>query len=383
MKTTRRQVLSGLVVSVVAPWLPGCRHHNPNEIELGAYLSLSGENTEFGVDTRNGIELALDEVNQAGGLRGKKVRIYFEDDKSNATETTQKVRQLIDRYKVLAVLGEVASSRSLSGGLICQQHRIPMVTPSSTALAVTRGRNFVFRACFTDDMQGRGAASYVIRTLGKKQIAILYVAQDPYSSGLADSFEDEAKKLGASVIIKKGYPQEEKNFRTVLSQIAAVHPEVIFAPNYYNDMVPIAQQAAEVGLPGALFFGGDGWDSDSLLTGAGDLLEGAYFTNHYAPGVPWERAKHFRSAYEQRFQRAPTSLAAQGYDAAGLLFDAITRAAALTPEAIRDALSATRAYQGATGVIGIDKNNNAIKALVVVQIHNREFTYIGLAQEPS
>ncbi len=351
------------------------------DIQVGAFLSLSGEETQFGKDTQEGIDLATDEVNAAGGIKGRKVKVIYEDDKSSASEATQKVRQLIDRNKVVALLGEVASSRSLAGGLIANQNKIPMISPSSTNAKVTEGRDYVFRVCFTDDAQGVAAAEYVVNKLGKKKISILYAAQDPYSSGLATTFREAAKKLGATIVEDVGYQKGEKNFRTPLSKLAAAKPDLIFVPNYYSDMVPIAQQAKELNIPGSMFFGGDGWDSEDLLKGAGSELEGASFTNHYAPDVPWENSRKFVEAYKTRFKRDPSSLAAQGYDAARLLYDAMGRSSATDPKALRDAIAGTKNFSGATGTISMDANRNADKPLVVVQVKDRTFKYLATANE--
>jgi branched-chain amino acid transport system substrate-binding protein len=367
--------LSALVVSALA--CGGCTKKS-NDITVGAYLSMSGPDSTFGTDTRQGIELAVEGVNAAGGVKGKKVRVLFEDDKSTTAEASQKVRQLIDRDKVVAILGEVASSRSLAGGLIANTSHVPMVTPSSTAVEVTQGRDWVFRTCFTDDQQGQVAARYVKNELKKNKVGIFYAAQDTYSSGLARSFRDEFKKLGGDVVIDKGYQKGETNFRTYLQELKAAGPEMIFVPNYYNEMVLIARQAKEAGIPGSEFMGGDGWDSSNLIEGAGAELEGAYFTNHYAPDVPWPNSKTFVEAYRAKNHGAdPSSLAAQGYDAARLLFDAIGRASDVTPDAIRKALADTKGFQGATGTLTIDKDRNANKPIVVVQIKNKKFTYAG------
>lgn len=351
------------------------------DILVGAYLSLSGEETQFGKDSQEGIDLATDEINKAGGVKGRKIKVLYEDDKSNANEATQKVRQLIDRNHVVALLGEVASSRSLAGGLIANTSKVPMITPSSTNVKVTEGREYVFRVCFTDDAQGIAAAEFVAQKLNKKKVSILFAAQDPYSSGLAQSFRDKAKQLGLEIVADKGFQKGEKNFRTYLDQVTAPKPDVIFAPIYYTDMVPIAQQAKEKNIPGTMFVGGDGWDSEDLLKGAGTEMEGAYFTNHYAPDVPWENSKKFVEAYKAQFKRDPSSVAAQGYDAARLLYDAMGRAGAIEPKAIRDAIAQTKNFQGATGTITMDANRNADKPLVIVQIKEKKFTYFATTNE--
>ena len=375
LKFGRRALVGALAaVGVVVLSGAGCKPKG-DEIIVGAYLSLSGPDSTFGTDTREGVDLALDEVNASGGVKGKKVKVLYEDDKSTTQEATNKVQQLIDRDGAVAILGEVASSRSMAGGLVCNKKKVPMVTPSSTAVDVTKDRDYVFRVCFTDAQQGEVAARFVHDTLKKQKVGVFFVAQDTYSSGLAQTFKAAFQKLGGEIVVDKGYQKGETNFTTYLGDLKAANPEAVFVPVYYNDMVQIARQAKSVGMPGSMFVGGDGWDSANLLEGAGDLLEGAYFTNHYAPDVPWQNSQTFVASYKKRYGHDPSSLAAQGYDAAMLLFNAIGRATEVKPEAIKVALAATKDFAGATGTLTIDKDHNANKPIVVVQIKSKKFAY--------
>jgi branched-chain amino acid transport system substrate-binding protein len=375
MLTRRVFTLSVVSLGLVAlTGAAGCEKKT-DDLTVGAFLSLSGSDSTFGTDTKDGIELALDEANKAGGVKGKKVKVLYEDDKSQPQEASNKVRQLIDRDNVLAILGEVASSRTMAGGLIANTKKVPLVTPSSTAVEVTKDRDYVFRVCFTDDQQGDVAARFVWETLKKKKVGLFYAAQDNYSSGLAASFKDRFKKLGGEIVVDKGFQKGETNFTTYLTELKSKEPEVIFVPVYYNDMVQIARQAKQAGIPGTSFVGGDGWDSQELVDGAGAELEGAYFTNHYAPDVPWPNSAAFVTAFKAKYNREPTSLAAQGYDAAKLLFDAMKRAGVADREGIKTALAETKDFAGATGSLTIDKNHNANKPIVVVQVKDKKFKY--------
>lgn len=347
------------------------------EWKVGAFLSLSGDDSAFGTDTREGIELAVDEVNKDGGPKGKPMKVIYEDDKSKPDEANNKVLQLIDRDKVVAILGEVASGRTKPGAIVANRKHIPLITPSSTAVDITDIGPYVFRVCFTDDLQGRMGADFIADQLHKKKIGVLYVSDDPYSSGLEAEFEKEAKAKGIEIVAKKAFPKKETNFTTYINELKAANPEAIYAPIYYNAMSLIARQAKASGVPGSMFVGGDGWDADELLKDAGEEMEGAYFTNHYAPDVPWENSKKFVEKYKERFHRDPSSLAAMGYDAARVLADAIGRAKGDTPEAIKDAIQATKNFQGATGNISIDEHRNADKPIVVVQIHDKKFHYFS------
>ena len=351
------------------------------EWRVGAYLSLSGEDAAFGKYTQEGIELAVDEINKAGGVKQKPLKVHYEDDKSNPQEATNKVLQLIDRDKSVAILGEVASARSKAGGIIANKKRVPMITPSSTHPEVTKVGPFVFRVCFTDDVQAKAGAEFIVKKLGKKRVGLLFATDDLYSSGLAEDFRQELKKLGGELVVEKGFLKKETNFTTYLNEIKDGKPEIIYAPIYYNQMTLIARQGKAAGLKGEMFAGGDGWDADELLKDSGEELEGAYFTNFYAPDVPWPNSKAFREEYNKRFKHEPSSLAAMGYDAAKVLADAIKRAKGDSPDAIRQAIQETRDFQGATGTITIDANRNADKPVVIVQIKGKKFTYFATAHD--
>ncbi len=370
------RVAALLVLLLAAASLCACRPR-ADDIPIGAYLSLSGPDSTFGTDTRDGIALAIEEVNARGGVHGKPIRVIYEDDKSLSQEASNKVRQLIDRDGAVAILGEVASSRSLAGGLICNTKKIPMVTPSSTAVDVTEGRDYVFRPCFTDAQQGEVAARFVKEMLGKDRAAIFYAAQDDYSSGLAETFKAAFVSLGGTIAIEKGYQKGETKFTTYLQAIKASHADVIFAPVYYQDMAQIAPQAAQVGIASSAFVGGDGWDSDDLLETAGAELDGSFFTNAYAPDVPWPNSAAFVKAFRARYGRVPGALAAQGYDGAKLLADAIARAPRVTPEAIKVALAETKDFAGATGTLTIDAHHDANKPVCIVQVKDRAFHFFA------
>ncbi len=373
---TRRSVIALSSLALLTTLgVSACNKKSEDEIVVGAFLSLTGADSTFGLDTKKGIELAVEQANAGGGVKGKKIKVIYEDDKSNATEATQKVQQLIDRDKAVAILGEVASSRTKAGGLVANSKKVPLVTPSSTAVDITKDREYVFRSCFTDAQQGEVAARFVREKLGKASVGLLFNAQDPYSSGLADTFREHFEKRGGKIVASKGFPDKETNFTTYLSELKTGNPEIIFAPVYYTQMVTIGRQAKQLGLTGASFVGGDGWESTDLLTGAAAELEGAYFTNHYAPDVPWEHSKAFMTAFKAKHKEVPNGLAAQGYDAARMLFDAVSRASDFSPEAIRVALTQTKDFKGATGILTIDKERNASKPVVVVKITGGAFKY--------
>jgi branched-chain amino acid transport system substrate-binding protein len=351
--------------------------------KVGSYLSLSGPEAQFGNDTKDGIELAADEVNQAGGIKGRPLKLLFEDDKGNPQEATNKVLQLIDRDRVVAIIGEIASSRSKAGGIVANKKRVPMITATSTHPDVTKVGPFVFRTCVTDDVAGKMGAEFILRSLGRKKIALLFASDDLYSSGIAETFRQEIKRLGGSILVEKSFIKTETNFTTYLTELKSAGPDVIYAPIYYASMIPIARQAKAAEIPGSMFVGTDGWDSADILAGAGEEMEGAYFTAHYSSDVPWPSSRAFVSKFNDRFHRPPTGVAAQSYDATKVLADAIRRAKTDTPEGIRDAIQDTKAFPGVTGSITIDADRNSDKPMVVIQIKGKKFTYFATVNDRS
>ncbi|MCS7033042.1 MAG: ABC transporter substrate-binding protein [Phycisphaerae bacterium] len=364
-----RKILIGLLGSfltaVLAPMAAG------EEILIGHYGSLTGSEATFGQSTSNGIKLRASEVNAAGGIKGRRIRIIEYDTKGDAREAGSVVTRLVTADKVVAVLGEVASSLSLAGAPICQQNGVPMITPSSTNPRVTQVGNMIFRVCFLDDFQGYAAAKFATGKLGARRIAILQDQAQAYSVGLADFFEKYARSMGAQIVIRQSYNGGEQDFSARLTSIRAANPDVIYVPGYYTDASNIAIQARRLGIRVPLL-GGDGWDSAKLIEIGGEAVEGCYFTNHAAPDEP--AMVEFAQKYADEFGAQPDALAALAYDAAGVLFDAIARAPSLDGRAIRDAIAATRDFKGVTGTINFDENRDVIKAAVVVQVKNGKLT---------
>jgi branched-chain amino acid transport system substrate-binding protein len=345
------------------------------DIVIGEYGSLTGTTATFGISTRNGVGMAADEVNQAGGILGKKIRVIVEDDQGKPEEAQTVVTKLVNKDKVVAVLGEVASSRSLAAAPVCQQNGIPMITPSSTNPKVTQIGNFIFRVCFIDPFQGLVMAKFASNTLKVKNVAILRDIKNDYSVGLADVFVENYKKMGGNIVADESYSEGDTDFSAQLTSIKSHDPQAIFIPGYYTEVGLIARQAKKLGLMIPLM-GGDGWDSPKLWEIGGEALNDCYYSNHYSVDDPSPAIQKFVSSYKAKYNQVPDALAALGYDAAQILFAAFRAAGGTDPEKVRDAIGRTKEYAGVTGKITLDDNRNAVKPAVVLRVKNGKLEYV-------
>jgi branched-chain amino acid transport system substrate-binding protein len=347
---------------------------NQNEILIGEYGSLTGTTATFGQSTHNGVTLATDEINSAGGVLGKQIKLLTEDDQSKPEEAATAVTKLITRDGVKAVIGEVASSRSLAAAPICQDNGIPMVTPASTNPEVTRKGEYIFRVCYIDPFQGEVLAKFAFNSLGLRNVAILKDVRNDYSVGLAQFFEETFMGLGGNISATQAYSEGDSDFKAQLTALKAANPEAVFVPGYYTEGALIIKQARELNMT-MPFLGGDGWDSSKLLEIGGDALNGAFFSTHYAADDTNFVVRNFVTRYKERYNGVPDAMAALGYDAALILFDAIGRAGSTDGVAIRDALAATQAFPGVTGKITIDQNRNARKSAVIIAVTEGKLVY--------
>lgn len=361
-------------------WLASC---NPSgggdtapaeEILIGEYGSLTGEDATFGSSTKNGIDIAVDEINAAGGILGKKVRVIVEDDQGRPEEAQIVVTKLITKDRVVAVLGEVASSRTLAAAPVAQQYGVPMISPSSTNVEVTRKGDYIFRVCFLDPFQGYVMAKFTTDTLKLTKVAILRDIENDYSVGLANAFAENFKKMGGTIVGDESYSAGDTDFNAQITSIKAKSPQAIFVPGYYTAVGLIARQAKKQGLNAPLL-GGDGWDSPKLTEIGGKDLDGSFFTNHYSVDDPSPTAQKFLSAYKARFGSVPDALGGLGYDSAMVLFEAIKRAGSTDGKKVRDEIAITKDHMGVTGKITLDAERNATKPAVVLEIKGGKFIY--------
>lgn len=337
-------------------------------IKVGVYGDLTGQTSSFGQSTKNGIELAVDEINAAGGVNGKKIQLLIEDDQGRPEQAKTVVSKLINQDKVQAILGEVASTNSLAAAPVAQEAKIPMITPSSTNPKVTEVGDYISRVCFIDPFQGSVMAKFSANTLKAKTAAILGDVNSDYSKGLTQFFEEEFTRLGGKVVAKEAYTQTDPDFKGQLTKIRNLNPDVIYVPGYYGQVGIIAKQARELDMKMPLL-GGDGWDSPELWKLGGASLKDTYISNHYSAENPAPEIQNFVKAYKAKFNVEPDSLAALAYDAAKVLADAIKRAGGTDSAKLRDAINATKDFPGVTGKITLDAKRNAVKPAVVLALN--------------
>jgi len=355
---------------IIASLLSACQQNGGggDKVRIGVFMSTTGSTANFGISSVNGIKLAADEVNAAGGINGKQVELLVQDDRSDASEAATIVTKFVTQDMVHAVIGEVASSRSIAAAPIAQNAKIPMLTPSSTNPEVTKKGDFIFRSCFIDPYQGAAIAQFAAKTLGAKSAAIMVDRKNDYSTGLEKVIKETFTKFGGKIVATQSYQEGDQDFNAQLTSLKGANPEVIFVPGYYNDVGLIAKQARDKGITVPLI-GGDGWDSEQLYKIGGTALNGSYFTNHYSPFDTDPKVVKFVNDYKARYNGStPDALAATAYDAAKIMFDAIKRSKSLSGQDIRDALAATKDYPGVTGNVTFNEQRDAVKPIVMIEI---------------
>jgi branched-chain amino acid transport system substrate-binding protein len=381
MKNWYGQFLLAATLSCLL-WASGCGKSGgsggaaADTIKVGEFASLTGKEAAFGQSSHKGTLLAIDQINAAGGALGKKLELVYEDNQSQPGQSATVVRKLITRDNVVAILGEVASGRSLEAAPICQQYKIPMISPSSTNPKVTEMGDDIFRVCFIDPFQGTVMAKFAEGTLKAKRVAMLSDAASAYSAGLGQYFRERFLADGNELVIEQKYSGGDKDFKAQLTAIKAANPEAIFVPGYYTEAGLIVLQARQLGIKVPLF-GGDGWEAPELIQIGGSAIEGCYYSTHYSPQDKSEAVQSFVKAFQAKNNgETPDAMAALGYDSAMVLADAIKRAGTTDSAKLRDAIAATKDFPGVTGKTTIDEHRNATKAAVIITIKDGKFQYV-------
>ena len=346
-------------------------------IKIGEFASLTGKEATFGQSSHKGTVLAIEQINAAGGLLGKQIEFIYEDNRSTPGESATIAKKLITRDKVVALLGEVASGRSLEAAPIAQSNKVPMISPSSTNPQVTETGDYIFRVCFIDPFQGKLLAEFAKRTLKAQKVAVFSDVSAPYSVGLAQFFREAWTAGGGQIVSEQKYTGGDKDFKAQLTVIKNTNPDAIIVPGYYTDAGLIVAQARQLGINVPLF-GGDGWEAPELLQIAGAAaLEGTYYSTHFSPESTDPLAQKFVAAFKAKYSgEVPDAMAALGYDSVMVLADAIKRAGTTDGPQLREALAATKDFPGATGATTLDAKRDASKPAVIITAKDGKFQYV-------
>jgi branched-chain amino acid transport system substrate-binding protein len=345
-------------------------------IKIGEFASLTGKEAAFGRSSHRGTVLAVEEINAAGGVLGRRLELVTEDNQSKPGESATAVKKLIARDKVVAVLGEVSSFRSLEAAAVCQAQKIPMIVPSATNPRITETGDYIFRVCYTDSFQGTALAKFALNTLKARRVAILISVSNAFSVGLTRYFKERFLPDGGEVAAEQKYNEGDRDFRAQLTAIKAARPDAIFASGYYTEAALICIQARQLGL-NVPVFGGDGWASPALIELGGKAVEGAYYSNNYATDAPAPEVQDFVRHYRARWDgEMPDGMTAFGHDSVLVLADAIRRAGGTEPDKIRAALATTKDVPGATGRTTINAQRNADKAIVILTVRDGRLKFV-------
>ncbi len=345
-------------------------------IKIGNYGAFSGKEAAFGTSSRKGVILAFEEANANGGVLGRPVELIAEDNQSKHGESATIAKKFVSRDKVVAVLGGNPSTNSLEAAPILQNARIPMIAISSTNPRVTEMGNYIFRVCFIDPFQGAVLAKFARDTLKVQRAAILTSVNNPYSVGLSKVFREKFTEAGGVIAIEQRHSEGDKDFRAQLTAIKNANVDVIFHSSNYTEGALVCIQARQLGFTGPLF-GGDAWEAPQLVEIGGKAVEGTYYSTHASPESTAPEMVNFIKKYRARWNdEIPDSIAALGYDAATMLFDALKRAGTTDSAKLRDAIATTKDFSGVTGRVTVDQDRNATKSAVILTVKDGKFVYV-------
>jgi len=367
-----------LAVLIVLLALGGCAQKETNDIRVGVNAESTGSKPTVGASCKNAAQLLAAQVNADGGLKvGDKkypVTLYIEDNEDKPESAAAVAKKLISQNNVLAILGPNASGNAIPAARICEDAKVIMISPWSTNPKTTENMKYVFRACFVDDFQGQVMAKFARDNLKAQTAAVLYDVASEYNKGIAEIFKKEFEAMGGKVVAFESYTKDDKDFSSQLTKIKSADPDLLFLPNYYNEVPLQVQQARRLGLDCAII-GSDSWGSDELLKLGGEDLEGCFFSTHYAPDIATPQAQKFIQEYEAKYGKKPDDVAALTYDSGQLLLTAIGQAGTRDRQKVRDALANITEFEGVTGKMKFKGTGDPIKSAVIIQIKDGKFTY--------
>lgn len=378
MKKGIKNVLLGTAVVSAMMMAASCSGKKNDTIKIGGIAPLSGGVAVYGTECKNGIDLAIEEINAAGGINGQKIEFICEDDEGDSAKSVNAYKKLVTKDRVKVIIGSLPSGCTMAITNLAQAQKVVQIAPAATAVAITDAGNYVFRACYTDPFQGKIGGKFAYENLGTKKAAILYDIGNDYSVGLTDNFTAEYTSLGGSIVSKESYSTGDKDFNAQLTKIKAANPEVIYLPDYYGTVALIAKQLRAQGI-NVPIVGADGWDG--LTDNAGDEVLNGYYSNHYSENSSSAAVQTFVKSFKAKYNKAPNSFAALGYDCVYMLRDAMKASGSTYDSAkIRDALEATNGDY-VTGHIVFDANRNPVKSAVMIKLVKADDGKLATAYE--
>lgn len=332
-------------------------------VKVGVVIPRTGAIATYGEEAENAIILAAKHAMAGGKVNASLVII---DNAATQQQTATAVTQFIDIEKVDVIVGPITSSNSIRAGDLAEAAKVPLVTPSATNINVTKDRDYVFRVCYTDDVQGATVASFAFDVLRAKRAAMLINGGEAYSIGLSDPIMETFKSRGGEIVSVLSFMPDTDDFGGQITQLRLKMPDVVFLPAYYEATAKCISQARAAGLR-SIFVGTDGWDSPNLYELSAGAVRGNYFANHFSPLEDRAVVRNFVEAYRAEHRDDPGAIAALSYDAAMLVFDAVVRAGSADRQAITDALAATTDFEGVTGMFSIDQDHNPVKPILILE----------------
>ena len=368
----------------------GCGGDDSSKIKIGVIAELTGDIPAVGTSCKNAAEMAVQEVNDAGGIQlGEKkyqVKLIIEDNAGKAEQSASSAQKLITQQKVTAIVGPNASRYALPAAEIAETSKTVLITPWSTAPKATLdsktnvSKKYVFRACFIDPFQGGVLAKFTLDNLKLKKAAVLYDVASEYNKGIAEIFKDVYEKNGGKVVAFETYTTNDKDFSSQLTKIKKAAPDVIFLPNYYSEVPLQIQQSKRLGIT-APFIGSDSWGSEELVKLCGKDCNDYYFSTHYAADSASDTTKKFIANYKAKYGTTPDDVAALTYDSFGLLWQALKTAGKNDRQAVRDALAKIPQYEGVTGNMQFKEGSgDPVKSAVILKIKDGKFTWFANAK---
>lgn len=379
-----------IIMVILALGICGCSKNDSSRINIGVIAELTGDIPAVGASCKNAAEMAVAEVNDAGGIqlgdKKYKINLIIEDNAGKADQSASAAQKLITQQKVTAIIGPNASRYALPAAEISESSKVVLITPWSTAPKATldsktgASKKYIFRACFIDPFQGRVLAKFVLDNLKLKKAAVLYDVASEYNKGIAEIFKEVYEQNGGKVVAFETYTTNDKDFSSQLTKIKQAAPEVIFLPNYYSEVPLQIQQAKRLGIT-VPFIGGDAWGSEELVKLCGKDCNDYYFSTHYAADAATDTTKKFIASYKAKYGTTPDDVAALTYDSFGLLLQALKSAGKNDRQAVRDALARIPLYDGVTGNMQFKEGSgDPVKSAVILKIKDGKFTWFANAK---